>query len=296
MFSIQRYRFFALCICLPFPFYFYNILSFFLQVCEIQSDSRCFGLSTMGCYIQGEKPNLSVDDIPLYLNRWFKCAINKWRNFKATNSYWLYLYLSIMHIKWQGSGKKEVVRYLLWVRLYRVRKVNAFFHRLEQNIQINYLFTRIVKLISVELYCTHTAACIFYYLATTLPPTKESLTWIGSLTLGGYGYQNFREIELGRRYVVSLYFAIVTMATVGKSVLLTPPTYYVCMEGHCFYMTLGCDGDSFLCIEIFLYVGQSSLGYDPVAKSLYTNLIWFTVNTNSLNLVSRLCDLWVTIK
>lgn len=116
---------------------------------------------------------------------------------------------------YKGTGERELVRCLLWVRLYRVRKVTSFFHRLEQDIRINYLFTRIVKLLTVEIYCTHSAACIFYYLATTLPPTQEKLTWIGSLTLGGYHFDDFRHISLGRRYVVSLYFAIVTMATVG---------------------------------------------------------------------------------
>ncbi|XP_026443330.1 potassium channel SKOR-like [Papaver somniferum] len=112
-------------------------------------------------------------------------------------------------------GKKEEVRYLLWIRLYRVRKVIQFFQHMEKDIRINYLFTRIIKLLAVELYCTHTAACIFYYLATTLPAEKEGYTWIGSLKLGDYSYSNFREIDLGKRYIVSLYFAIVTMATVG---------------------------------------------------------------------------------
>ncbi|KAI5063905.1 hypothetical protein GOP47_0020575 [Adiantum capillus-veneris] len=116
---------------------------------------------------------------------------------------------------YKRTGEKEIVRYLLWIRLCRVRKVDAFFHRMEQNIRINYLMTRIVKLLTVELYCTHTAACIFYYLATTLSPSKEEFTWIGSLTIGGYDFQNFRDIDLGRRYIVSLYFAIITMATVG---------------------------------------------------------------------------------
>ncbi|XP_044506366.1 potassium channel SKOR isoform X2 [Mangifera indica] len=115
----------------------------------------------------------------------------------------------------KASGRREEVRYLLWIRLYRVRKVIQFFHKLERDIRINYLFTRIVKLIAVELYCTHTAACIFYYLATTLPPEEEGYTWIGSLKLGDYSYSNFREIDLWLRYTTSLYFAIVTMATVG---------------------------------------------------------------------------------
>ncbi|WOL06611.1 potassium channel KOR1-like isoform X1 [Canna indica] len=112
-------------------------------------------------------------------------------------------------------GRKEELRYLLWIRLARVRKVTDFFQSMEKDIRINYLFTRIVKLIVVELYCTHTAACIFYYLATTLPDSMESYTWIGTLKMGDYNYSHFREIDLWRRYITSLYFAIVTMATVG---------------------------------------------------------------------------------
>lgn len=108
-----------------------------------------------------------------------------------------------------------MVRYLLWIRLTRVRKMIGFFQGMEKDIRINYLFTRIVKLIAVELYCTHTAACIFYYLATTLPEEKEGYTWIGSLKLGDYAYSHFREIDIWKRYTTSLYFAIVTMATVG---------------------------------------------------------------------------------
>ncbi|KAF5769352.1 putative potassium channel, voltage-dependent, EAG/ELK/ERG, rmlC-like jelly roll [Helianthus annuus] len=118
-------------------------------------------------------------------------------------------------ILYTASGKKEEVRYLLLIRLVRARKVLEFFSKLEKDIRVKYLFSRIIKLIAVELYCTHTAACIFYYLATTLPPVEEGYTWIGSLTLGDYSYSNFREIDLWKRYITSLYFAIVTMATVG---------------------------------------------------------------------------------
>lgn len=113
------------------------------------------------------------------------------------------------------SGRKELIRYLLWIRLSRVFRVTEFFETLEKDIRINYLFTRIIKLFVVELYCTHTAACIFYYLATTVPPSREGYTWIGSLKMGDYSYMQFREIDLWTRYITSLYFAVVTMATVG---------------------------------------------------------------------------------
>ncbi|GER47065.1 potassium channel SKOR family protein [Striga asiatica] len=118
-------------------------------------------------------------------------------------------------IIYKAVGKKEEVRYLLFIRLTRVRKVTTFLQRLEKDIRISYRFTRILKLIAVELYCTHTAACIFYYLATTLPEEKEGYTWIGSLKLGDYSYAHFRDIDIWKRYTTSMYFAIVTMATVG---------------------------------------------------------------------------------
>lgn len=116
----------------------------------------------------------------------------------------------------QASGRKEPVRYLLWIRLSRAVRVTELFEKLEKDIRVNYLFTRIIKLFVVELYCTHTAACIFYYLATTLPPAQEGYTWIGSLKMGDYNYSHFRDIDLWTRYITSLYFAIVTMATVGN--------------------------------------------------------------------------------
>ncbi|KAK1370794.1 Potassium channel [Heracleum sosnowskyi] len=118
-------------------------------------------------------------------------------------------------ILYKASGNNEEVRFLLWIRLIRTRKVLAFLHKLEKDIRINYLFCRILKLLVVEIYCTHTAACIFYYLATSLPVDREGYTWIGSLKLGDYSYSHFREIDIWRRYVTSLYFAIVTMSTVG---------------------------------------------------------------------------------
>ncbi|XP_042518765.1 potassium channel SKOR-like isoform X3 [Macadamia integrifolia] len=116
---------------------------------------------------------------------------------------------------YKASKRKEEVRYLLWIRLSRARRVTDFFEKMEKDIRINYLCTRIVKLIVVELYYTHTAACIFYYLATTLPPSKENQTWIGSLKMGDYSYSNFRDIDLAKRYITSLYFAVVSMATIG---------------------------------------------------------------------------------
>ncbi|KAK1310313.1 Potassium channel KOR2 [Acorus calamus] len=118
-------------------------------------------------------------------------------------------------IIYKTTGRRELVRCLIWLRLSRARNIKSFFQRLEKDIRVNYPFTRIVKLTMVELYCTHTAACIMYYLATTIPPEMEGYTWTGSLRMGSYNYNHFREIGFWRRYITSIYFAIVTMATVG---------------------------------------------------------------------------------
>ncbi|CAM6093428.1 unnamed protein product [Calypogeia fissa] len=106
---------------------------------------------------------------------------------------------------YKGFGGKEEVRYLVWVRLYRVRKADSFFERLEKDIRINYFAARIIKLLAVEFYCTHTAACIYYYLATTVSAADEGYTWIGSLTLGTFSYTNFRAIYIGKTYYCGLW-------------------------------------------------------------------------------------------
>ncbi|KAG6514123.1 hypothetical protein ZIOFF_024463 [Zingiber officinale] len=109
----------------------------------------------------------------------------------------------------------EAIRFLTWVRVFRARKIIQFFKMMEKDIRINYLVTRIVKLLMAELYCAHTAACVFHYLALMVPQEQEGNTWIGSLTLGDYQYKNFRDIHFWRRYITSLYFSFVTLATVG---------------------------------------------------------------------------------
>ncbi|KAG0488776.1 hypothetical protein HPP92_007587 [Vanilla planifolia] len=116
---------------------------------------------------------------------------------------------------YKSTGRNEILRYLLWIRLYRLKRIKAFFKQMEKDIRINYLSARIAKLVSVQLYSVHTAACIIYYLATTMPPEEEDYTWIGSLKLGDYSYVDFRDIEFFKRYVTSLYFISITMATIG---------------------------------------------------------------------------------
>ncbi|KAL3653757.1 hypothetical protein CASFOL_003438 [Castilleja foliolosa] len=112
-------------------------------------------------------------------------------------------------------GRKEEVRWLILIRLTRARRVFTCFQELEKEIRVSYLFIRIMRLAVVLLYCTHTVACVMYYLATTLPLAEERNTWLGSLQLGNSSYVNFRDISMVKRYTTSLYFTIITMTTVG---------------------------------------------------------------------------------
>ncbi|GJN27494.1 hypothetical protein PR202_gb15523 [Eleusine coracana subsp. coracana] len=65
---------------------------------------------------------------------------------------------------------------------------------------------------TVELYYTHTAACVFYYLATTLPAgSRERHLDREPRAMETPGTSNFREVDLLTRYVTSLYHAVVTL-------------------------------------------------------------------------------------
>ena len=72
------------------------------------------------------------------------------------------------------------MRYFLWIRLIRVRKVTDFFQKMEKDTRVNYMLTRIVKLIAIKFYCMHIVAFLFYYLVATLSQSKKGYTWIGN--------------------------------------------------------------------------------------------------------------------
>ncbi|KAF2309141.1 hypothetical protein GH714_000792 [Hevea brasiliensis] len=168
-------------------------------------------------FFRGLPHNLFLLDIAGQIAFLIEIVVRFFVAYRDTNSYRLVYNRNLIAIRYLKSRfLVDFLGCLPWDAIYKAcGRKEQFFERLEKDIRINYLFTRIVKLLVVELYCTHTAACIFYYLATTLPPSEEGYTWIGSLQMGDYQYSHFRDIDLWKRYITSLYFAIVTMATVG---------------------------------------------------------------------------------
>ncbi|GAQ82666.1 potassium channel [Klebsormidium nitens] len=108
-----------------------------------------------------------------------------------------------------GTSTHLIFRILGLLRLWRLRRLSRLFAKLEKNIRINYFWTRTVKFVLVIILAAHFAGCFFYFLATTYPVASQSYTWIGSDT------DDFRAFSLYRRYITSLYFAVVTLTTVG---------------------------------------------------------------------------------
>ncbi|PIN03676.1 K+-channel ERG [Handroanthus impetiginosus] len=108
------------------------------------------------------------------------------------------------------SGKHHAgVSYSLlgMLRFWRLRRVKAFFTRIEKDIRFNYFWVRCARLLFVTLLQVHCAACLAYLLADRYP--NEGNTWIGS------AIPNFKETSLLIRYISALYWSITTMTTVG---------------------------------------------------------------------------------
>ncbi|KAL6585815.1 RAC-alpha serine/threonine-protein kinase [Orobanche minor] len=93
------------------------------------------------------------------------------------------------------------------LRLWRLRRVNALFARLEKDRNFNYFWVRCTKLICVTLFTVHCAACFNYLLAAHYHDKKR--TWIGAVM------HDFSNQSLWIRYVTSIYWSITTLTTVG---------------------------------------------------------------------------------
>lgn len=96
---------------------------------------------------------------------------------------------------------------LSMLRLWRLRRVSCMFARIEKDIRFNYFWTRCTKLIAVTLFAVHCAGCFNYLIAHR--HHDPSKTWIGAV------YPNFKQMSLWDRYVISMYWSIVTLTTTG---------------------------------------------------------------------------------
>ncbi|KAK6912695.1 LOW QUALITY PROTEIN: Ion transport domain [Dillenia turbinata] len=127
--------------------------------------------------------------------------------------------------------KGEVFGFLNLLRFWRLRRVSELFTRLEKDTRFSYFWTRYIKLICYEfllpfptsdsekhytylnsikmvtLLIVHTAGCFYFWLAAHYKVPDN--TWIGSQV------SDFKSRSIWLGYTYSMYWAIVTLTTVG---------------------------------------------------------------------------------
>ncbi|OMP05276.1 hypothetical protein CCACVL1_01974 [Corchorus capsularis] len=96
---------------------------------------------------------------------------------------------------------------LTLLRLWRLRRVSQMFSRLEKDTNYSYFWVRCLKLLCVTLFAGHFAGCIYYYMASHYHNPER--TWMNLYT------DNWKQLSLTDRYIVSFYWSMVTLTTCG---------------------------------------------------------------------------------
>ncbi|KAG6433781.1 hypothetical protein SASPL_105398 [Salvia splendens] len=96
------------------------------------------------------------------------------------------------------------------IRLWRLKRVYDVFARMEKNLCVNYALARWFKLIAVAVFSINRAACIFYLLVAY--NDDPSNTWIAKVVPLE---DNFRQLSLGSRYIISMYWSVTIFSTIG---------------------------------------------------------------------------------
>ncbi|XP_019438763.1 PREDICTED: potassium channel AKT1-like [Lupinus angustifolius] len=104
-----------------------------------------------------------------------------------------------------GPSFLHTYGYFNILRLWRLRRVSAMFARLEKDRNYNYFWVRCSKLTCVTLFSVHCAGCFFYFLGSQGDP---KLTWLGIVG------EDYNKTLLGQ-YLISIYWSIVTLSSVG---------------------------------------------------------------------------------
>ena len=95
-------------------------------------------------------------------------------------------------------------------RMLRLHRVAAEFNRAEKNVNVNYVAIALAKYILLLLLQCHFFACIFYFVARCEPRFED--TWIA---VEEGAKPNGLPAQPLRRYLFALYWAVVTLASVG---------------------------------------------------------------------------------
>ncbi|KAI2489466.1 voltage-gated potassium channel [Fragilaria crotonensis] len=105
----------------------------------------------------------------------------------------------------QDNTTTQYLALLGLVKLVRLHRVKKLFDILQYNSKVSLIWLTLVRNVAAALVWSHLSACIFYFIARQSNFDPDN-TWIGSEVEG---------MNAAQRYVVSLYWAIVTFASVG---------------------------------------------------------------------------------
>jgi ankyrin repeat protein len=105
----------------------------------------------------------------------------------------------------QDNTTTQYLALLQLVKLVRLHRVKQLFDMLQYNSKVSLIWLTLVRNVAAALVWSHLSACIFYFIARQSNFDPDN-TWIGS---------EVEDMNASQRYVVSLYWAIVTFASVG---------------------------------------------------------------------------------
>jgi len=105
----------------------------------------------------------------------------------------------------QNTRLSQYLSLLRLFRMVRLHRVKVLFDILQYSTKISFMSLTLIRNLSFALVWTHFNACALYFIARErdFDPTT---TWIGG---------EYPDLNLAERYVVSLYWSVVTFATVG---------------------------------------------------------------------------------
>ncbi|KAF3445334.1 hypothetical protein FNV43_RR10510 [Rhamnella rubrinervis] len=157
---------------------------------------------------------------------------------------WIWCLLDIFGcIPWFIIFKTRVWGGLAIPRVLRIRKIFKWLQKKKHDADAERFAYRALELILVFFFWLHLEGCVFHYLATIPPPPLSKCdscaTWLTSLELrDGIDYSDITNVAKWKRYFMSLYFALITMSTVGYGAIHPVNFIEMVFMGHLLLPTL----------------------------------------------------------
>ncbi|KAG9402212.1 Potassium voltage-gated channel sub H member 5 [Aphanomyces cochlioides] len=132
-------------------------------------------------------------------------------------------------VPYQNFKLIRFARLIRLLKLARLLKFNKSFGSVENVINLSPAATRLLMLFLQVCMIAHLSSCAFFFVGATSNDLYDGMSWISD--------QGLNNATLGEKYVLSLYFAFTTMATVGYGDIL--PISHLEVAYVIFYMLVG---------------------------------------------------------